>query len=119
MRACRRCSKYFLRRSATWRKCESPADSTDDEAGAADAGAPAERDGGAQRRSVGRRRHGDRDAQRRQAAPAIKIDPEVVSKDEIEMLQDLIVAAVNDAHRKADEEMQKKMGGMLPPGMRF
>jgi DNA-binding protein YbaB len=35
------------------------------------------------------------------------------------MLQDLIVAAVNDAHRKADEEMQKKMGGMLPPGMKF
>jgi nucleoid-associated protein EbfC len=50
---------------------------------------------------------------------AIKIDPEVVSKDDIEMLQDLIVAAVNDAHRKADEEMQKKMGGMLPPGMGF
>ena len=50
---------------------------------------------------------------------AIKIDPEVVSKDDIEMLQDLIVAAVNDAHRKADEEMQKKMGGMLPPGMKF
>jgi nucleoid-associated protein EbfC len=50
---------------------------------------------------------------------AIKIDPEVVSKDDIEMLQDLIVAAVNDAHRKADEEMQKKMGGMLPPGIKF
>jgi nucleoid-associated protein EbfC len=50
---------------------------------------------------------------------SIKIDPEVVSKDDIEMLQDLIVAAVNDAHRKADEEMQKKMGGMLPPGMKF
>ena len=48
-----------------------------------------------------------------------KIDPEVISKDDIEMLQDLIVAAVNDAHRKADEEMQKKMGGMLPPGMKF
>ena len=29
------------------------------------------------------------------------------------MLQDLIVAAINDAQRKADEEMQKKMGGML------
>ena len=50
---------------------------------------------------------------------AIKIDPEVVSKDDVEMLQDLIVAAVNDGHRKADEEMQKKMGGMLPPGMKF
>ncbi len=48
---------------------------------------------------------------------SIKIDPEVVSKDDVEMLQDLIVAAVNDAHRKADEEMAQKMGGMLPPGM--
>jgi len=50
---------------------------------------------------------------------SVKIDREVVSKDDVEMLQDLIVAAVNDAHRKADEEMQKKMGGMLPPGMKF
>ena len=34
---------------------------------------------------------------------SIKIDPEVVSKDDVEMLQDLIVAALNDAYRKADE----------------
>jgi nucleoid-associated protein EbfC len=46
----------------------------------------------------------------------ITIDPEVVSKDDVEMLQDLIVAAVNDAQRKADEEMKSKMGAMLPPG---
>jgi len=45
---------------------------------------------------------------------SIRIDPEVVNRDEVEMLQDLIVAALNDAHRKADEEMQQKMGGMLP-----
>ncbi len=50
---------------------------------------------------------------------AIKIDPEVVSKEDVEMLQDLIVAAINDAQRKADEEMQKSVGGMLPPGMKF
>ena len=50
---------------------------------------------------------------------ALTIDPEVVSKDDVEMLQDLIVAAVNDAHRKADEEMAQKMGGMLPPGMKL
>ena len=43
----------------------------------------------------------------------ITIDPEVVSKDDIGMLQDLIVAAVNDAHRKVDEGMKQKMGGML------
>ena len=50
---------------------------------------------------------------------SIKIDPEVVSKDDVEMLQDLIVAAINDAHRKADEEMSQKMGGMLPPGIKL
>jgi len=52
---------------------------------------------------------------------SIKIDPEVVSKDDVEMLQDLILAAVNDAQRKADEEMSKSMGGMMGgmkiPGM--
>jgi nucleoid-associated protein EbfC len=40
---------------------------------------------------------------------SLKIDPEVVSKDDVEMLQDLIVAALNDANRKADEEMQRSM----------
>ena len=50
---------------------------------------------------------------------SIRIDPEVVSKDDVAMLQDLILAAVNDAHRKADEEMSQKMGGMLPPGMKL
>jgi DNA-binding YbaB/EbfC family protein len=44
---------------------------------------------------------------------ALKIDPEVVSKEDVEMLQDLVVAALNDAYRKADEEMQKNMGGMM------
>ena len=50
---------------------------------------------------------------------SIKIDPEVVSKEDVEMLQDLIVAAMNDAHRKADEEMQRNVGGMLPPGFKL
>lgn len=50
---------------------------------------------------------------------SIKIDPEVVSKDDVEMLQDLIVAAVNDAQRKADEELSQKMGGMIPPGLKL
>ena len=50
---------------------------------------------------------------------SLKIDPEVVSKDDVEMLQDLILAAINDAHRKADEEMSQTMGGMLPPGMKL
>jgi len=50
---------------------------------------------------------------------SLKIDPDVVSKEDVDMLQDLIVAAINDAHRKADEEMAQKMGGMLPPGMKL
>ena len=43
----------------------------------------------------------------------ITIDPEVVSPDDVEMLEDLIVAAVNDAQRKADEAVAGKMGGMM------
>ena len=43
----------------------------------------------------------------------ITIDPEVVSRDDIEMLQDLIVAAVNDAQRKVDETVAGKVGGMM------
>ena len=50
---------------------------------------------------------------------SLKIDPEVVSKDDVEMLQDLIVAAVNDAHRKAEAEMSQKVSGMLPPGFKL
>jgi DNA-binding YbaB/EbfC family protein len=49
---------------------------------------------------------------------SLKIDPEVL-KEDVEMLQDLIVAAINDAQRKADEEMAQKMGGMLPPGLKI
>ena len=51
----------------------------------------------------------------------VELDPEVVSKDDVEMLQDLIVAAVNDAHRKVDEalagQMKGLMGGMGLPGL--
>ena len=43
----------------------------------------------------------------------IALDPEVVSKDDVGMLQDLIVAAVNDAHRKVDEAIKQRMGGLL------
>ena len=50
---------------------------------------------------------------------SLKIDPEVVSKEDVERLQDLSVAAVNDAQRKADEEMKQKTAGMLPPGFNF
>jgi DNA-binding YbaB/EbfC family protein len=49
---------------------------------------------------------------------ALTIDPEVVSRDDVEMLQDLVLAAINDAHRKVDEEIQRKVGGMMG-GMRI
>ena len=44
---------------------------------------------------------------------SITIDPEVVSKDDVEMLQDLIVAAINDAGRKVDEQLGQSMGGLM------
>ncbi|MBV9035296.1 MAG: YbaB/EbfC family nucleoid-associated protein [Acidobacteriaceae bacterium] len=51
---------------------------------------------------------------------AVKIDPEVAG--DVEMLQDMVMAAFNEAAKKVDEESQAKMGGMLgglglPPGM--
>ncbi len=53
---------------------------------------------------------------------SLRLDPEVVSKDDVGMLQDLIVAAMNDAHRKVDEalasQMQGLMGGLGLPGLR-
>lgn len=51
----------------------------------------------------------------------IKISPEVVDPEDVEMLQDLVLAAVNEAVRKAEEmvssEMGKITGGMNIPGM--
>lgn len=44
---------------------------------------------------------------------SITIDPDVVSKDDIVMLQDLIVAAVNDAGRKIDEQLGQTMSGLM------
>jgi DNA-binding YbaB/EbfC family protein len=51
---------------------------------------------------------------------AVKIDPEVAG--DVEMLQDMVVAAVNEACKKVEEQSQSKMGGMLggmglPPGL--
>ncbi|MGB9181482.1 MAG: YbaB/EbfC family nucleoid-associated protein [Pyrinomonadaceae bacterium] len=48
---------------------------------------------------------------------AVKIDPEAVREDDVEMLQDMILAAINEANRKVDEAMKSKLGGMLPPGL--
>ena len=43
----------------------------------------------------------------------LRIDPEVVKSADVEMLQDLIVAAINEAARKVDARMQSTVGGML------
>jgi len=52
---------------------------------------------------------------------SITIDPEVVDKDDVEMLQDLIVAAVNQAHQKVQELQSEQMsnitGGLKIPGL--
>ncbi len=53
---------------------------------------------------------------------ALRIDPKLIDPAEVEMLQDLVVAAHADARRKLEavtaEEMQKVAGGLnLPPGM--
>ena len=48
---------------------------------------------------------------------SLKIDPEAIKDGDVEMLQDMIVAAINEATRKVDEAMQGKLGSMLPPGL--
>jgi DNA-binding YbaB/EbfC family protein len=52
---------------------------------------------------------------------SLKLEPEVVSKDDVEMLQDLVVAAVNEASRKVDDQVKEKLaaltGGMKIPGL--
>jgi DNA-binding YbaB/EbfC family protein len=44
---------------------------------------------------------------------SIRIDPDVVSNEDVEMLQDLVLAAVNDAGRKVDEQLGQSMSGLL------
>ena len=52
---------------------------------------------------------------------SIKIDPEVVDPEDVEMLEDLVLAAVQQARQKAadmaEAEMQKATAGLIPPGM--
>ena len=48
---------------------------------------------------------------------ALKLDPEIVKENDIEMLQDMIVAAINEGNRKVNEAMKGKLGSMLPPGL--
>jgi len=44
---------------------------------------------------------------------SVKIDPETVKSGDLEMLEDLVMAALNSASRKVDEAMQSTVGGML------
>ncbi len=44
---------------------------------------------------------------------SVKIDPEAVKSGDVEMLQDLVLAAMNEAGRKVDDAMQSSLGGML------
>ncbi len=57
----------------------------------------------------------------RQEVLSVTIDPEVVNPQDVEMLQDLIVAAFNEAIRKSQEmvgeEMKKITGGLSIPGL--
>lgn len=57
----------------------------------------------------------------KQEVLSVRIDPEVVNPQDVEMLQDLIVAAVNEATRKSQEmvaeEMKKITGGLNIPGL--
>jgi DNA-binding YbaB/EbfC family protein len=52
---------------------------------------------------------------------SLKIDPEVVSRDDVEMLQDLVLSAVNEAARKVEATIQEKVGsltgGLKLPGL--
>ena len=52
----------------------------------------------------------------------IKLSPDAVTPDEIDLMEDLLVAAVNEAGRKVDEEVERMTQGMtaglkMPPGM--
>jgi len=50
---------------------------------------------------------------------AIELDPEVIDPEDPDILQDLLVAALNEAGRKVDEHLSQKLGGMAPgiPGL--
>jgi DNA-binding YbaB/EbfC family protein len=61
------------------------------------------------------------EANGKQEIVAIKIDPEVVSKDDVQMLEDLVLAACNEALRKSRELVQQELGkltgGLKIPGL--
>jgi DNA-binding YbaB/EbfC family protein len=61
------------------------------------------------------------EANGKQEITSVKIDPEVVSKDDVQMLEDLVLAACNEALRKSRELVQQELGkltgGLKIPGL--
>ena len=61
------------------------------------------------------------EANGKQEIVAIKIDPEVVNKEDVQMLEDLVLAAANEALRKSRELVQQELGkltgGLKIPGL--
>jgi nucleoid-associated protein EbfC len=61
------------------------------------------------------------EANGKQELTAVKIDPEVVSKEDVQMLEDLVLAAANEALRKSRELVQQELGkltgGLKIPGL--
>ncbi len=61
------------------------------------------------------------EANGKQELTAVKIDPEVVNKEDVQMLEDLVLAAANEALRKSRELVQQELGkltgGMKIPGL--
>lgn len=53
----------------------------------------------------------------KQQIVSMQIEKEVVDPEDVEMLQDLIVAAVNDALKKSQEMVSERMGKLVPPGL--
>ncbi len=47
----------------------------------------------------------------------LTLSPDLVKDGDVEMIQDLAVAALNEARRKVEESLKGKLGGMLPPGL--
>jgi nucleoid-associated protein EbfC len=49
----------------------------------------------------------------------LKISPDLIKDGDVEMIQDLVLAAVNEAKRKVEEKLKSQIGGLLPPGLGF
>jgi len=53
------------------------------------------------------------------AVTSVSIKPEAVASNDAEMLEDLVLAALNEAHRKIESALQEKMSALKIPGLGF